>query len=97
MNLECIGGNESEGCGTVTQGVLDGYSFGDRPLEGVKFLVTLKSNTLNIEPMRPEDRVYLRHLNAKQVMDLANEWLEHEDTLECLTCHGDIDIIREDE
>lgn len=61
--------------------VLDGYSFGDRLLEGVLFDVTNKNGKLTAKPHGKSDARYLDDLNAKKWLKACVESIECPDEL----------------
>lgn len=85
MKFDC------ETCGKIDEVLMDGYSFGERILEGVKFKVKKNDDaTCVVESVDDWDTdPYLRGLNEKHWMGAAKASAESEDFFECPTCHGD--------
>ena len=85
MKFDC------EKCGKIDNAIMDGYSFGDRLLEGVKFLVTKNDNgKCMVEPYHPDDKSYLKTLNYNMWMKMAKESAETNDIFECPHCGSDV-------
>lgn len=74
-------------CGEVEFALIDGYDFGDRLLEGVKFEVRLNP-TLHVQ-VAEKAKPYFSQLNEKMWLDRAikhAQWALAEDILTCPKC-----------
>ena len=80
-------------CGTISYGLLDGYSFGDRVLEGVKFQIIIDHNKVKSVTVCKEAKAYFDTLNAKKWLKDAKACAEETDILECPQCGGDVEGI----
>lgn len=77
-------------CGKIDEANFDGYDFGDRLLEGVKFTASKADDgTCIVRPATPDDDGYLNSLNKKQWLDAAKRYAEHNDLFECPGCGGE--------
>ena len=67
--------------GPVDFGLMDGYHFGDRLLEGVMFKVTIdENNEIKVE-LEPGSKDYCEGLNMVKWMKEAKEFAEEIDVL----------------
>lgn len=65
--------------GEIPFAFIDGYSFGDRLLEGAMFKITItKDNKFKAETL-PKDKDYLDGLNMKKWMKAALEYVKDND------------------
>jgi predicted RNA-binding Zn-ribbon protein involved in translation (DUF1610 family) len=82
-----------EKCGDVDAVLVDGYSFGDRLLEGVIFRVTRNSQGGLKAVVEPEFADYMGKMNAKKWIKECIRYVEeHEDDCagQCPKCGDDI-------
>jgi len=84
MKFDCLK------CGKIDVALIDGYSFGEHILEGVKFRVKKNDDgTCEVESVNKwEDDPYLIGLNKKHWMELAKNFAEENDIFECPSCHS---------
>ena len=82
MSIWC----ECAGCGEHDEFKIDGYSFGDRLLEGVMFTID-KYGKARIQE---EDEGYFAGLNKEHWCTLAEESAAQADIVECPKCSCDI-------
>ena len=77
-------------CGVVEEFKIDGYSFGDRLLEGVMFTINKEGKAR----IQEEDAGYFKGLNKEHWLKLAEECAgaggEGVDDGVCLQCGGDV-------
>ena len=74
---------------------IDGYSFGDRLMEGVIFKVTINSdNTFNVEPIDGWDGCYLMQFNKDYWSEAAVEYASGNDVFyeRPNACCGDVTV-----
>ena len=84
MKFDC------EKCGKIDEAEFDGYPFGDRLLEGVKFVARKNDDgTCEVRPKGSDDEAYLGTLNKKMWLDRAKTFAEAYDIFTCPTCGGD--------
>jgi len=62
-------------------GLVDGYAFGDRLLEGVMFKIKAKDGVLTAEVM-PRSAAYFEHLNKEKWLAEAVRYAERNDLFE---------------
>ncbi len=87
MKFEC------EECGEVQSCVIDGYSVGDRLLEGVEFHVEIKDGKLKVSTPMPHDIEYMKDLNEKRWHKAIIEAVMDEaDDCKCPKCGEYIEI-----
>jgi hypothetical protein len=84
INFDC------ERCGKVEKAYLDGYSVGDRLLEGVKFICSQNDDNTFIIEINEEDKPYLSKLNIEYWLDRAKISAEKQDIFSCINCGDDI-------
>ena len=85
MNFDC------EKCGKIKEAIFDGYPFGDRLLEGVKFIASKNDKgKCTVRPLGSDDEAYLANLNKKQWLAAAARFAEENDIFECPTCGGEV-------
>jgi len=73
-------------CGKIDEAVFDGYLFGDRLLEGVKFAARKNDDgSCEVRLMEPGT---LAVPDEKHWMSLAKKFAEQNDVLECPACYG---------
>lgn len=84
-------------CGEIPHVVFDGYPFGDRVLEGVKFYAFVNALSedetdrlfVRSAEVWETDR-YLRKLNKEHWMPLALAYAMRNDIAECPRCHDEV-------
>jgi hypothetical protein len=77
-------------CGEVKTVLFDGYSFGDRTLEGVTFKATIEDGELVVDAVGGWDNdSYLRTLNKEYWLGIAKEVVQEDDVFECQECGGE--------
>ena len=79
------------GCGEVDSYLIDGYSFGDKLLEGVMFEVTIKNGKPIVE-VTPESKPYFEQLNQAIWLKKAVKFAERADIVTCGKCKSN-DIV----
>lgn len=79
-----------ENCGTLDYALIDGYHFGDRLLEGVKFRVSIDGGVVTVVT-DPAHARYMADLNEAKWLKEAKRYAVQEDTMECPKCGADID------
>jgi hypothetical protein len=85
------------GCGELDHILFDGYSFGDRLLEGVTFKAFLQDGQIAVDTVDKWDTdPYLVKLNQAEIMDEALRFAQQNDIAECPICHGQIDAQPQD-
>ncbi len=62
--------------GQVDSAIIDGYTFGDRLLEGVKFIITIDKKGKFHAEVHPEDKSYMEDFNEKKWLKRAVEYVE---------------------
>lgn len=67
--------------GPVEFGLMDGYHFGDRLLEGVMFKVTIDENDKIQVALEPDSEEYCKGLNMVKWMKEAKTFAEEMDVL----------------
>jgi hypothetical protein len=72
-------------CGKVDRVTFDGYDFGDRLLEGVKFHGVLEDGKLQVS-VEPKDEAYFKTLNEKKWLREAKAFLIDTDVVTCAKC-----------
>lgn len=77
-------------CGPLEYGLIDGYGFGDRLLEGVKFRVSVDAGVVTVV-VDPQDERYFADLNQTKWLKEAKQFAIEEDTMTCPKCGADID------
>ncbi len=79
------------GCGEIDYVLFDGYSFGDRILEGVMFKAYYEDNELKVDPVDDWDKdTYLKGLNKEHWMKLALSHAKDLDIAQCPKCGNDV-------
>lgn len=73
-------------CGEVKVATFDGYPFGDRLLEGVKFDAVLNDEGEVSVSVRPEAEAYFADLNQKKWLAEAKRFIEGTDVVNCGVC-----------
>jgi len=85
MKFDC------ETCGKIDEAIFDGYPFGDRLLEGVKFIAKKNDDgTCEVRTKGPDDDQYLEKLNMDYWLQMAKQFAEENDIFECPKCGGDV-------
>lgn len=85
MKFDC------ETCGKIDEAEFDGYPFGDRLLEGVKFVAKKHDDgTCEVRPKSSDDTTYLQSLNTKRWMKEAKTFAESNDIFICPVCGSDV-------
>ena len=81
-----------EKCGDLDYVLLDGYAFGDRLLEGVKFRVSpgVTKNGLKVV-IDPGSAAYFADLNQEKWLREARQYAKGMDFGECPKCGEDVD------
>lgn len=75
------------GCGEISHVLFDGYSFGDRLLEGVMFKAFIKENAIAVDSVDEwETDPYLIGLNKEHWMEEALDFAKKNDIAECPNC-----------
>lgn len=83
-------------------GYVDGYVFGDRLLEGVRFKIELVTNAEGLKELvckqtHPDDQSYLNdHGSQKRINEWYQQALEHAIENECQTEDGEDDLTWEE-
>ena len=67
--------------------LIDGYSFGDRQLEGVSFKATYIAGEWSL--VWDDECRYLSTLNEGYWMDIGKDALHDADLIECPQCHNE--------
>lgn len=81
-----------EECGKeVDHLLLDGYTFGDRMLEGITFTIKKRKNGKLYCADYPKTE-YTNGLNMKRWVQLCNEYLDDIDILTCPECGQDVGV-----
>lgn len=90
----------NSGCGVIDSVIFDGYSFGERMLEGVLFRAYIENDEVKVEPVRKnEDKYekivwnndpYLRQLNEGFWMTKAIDYARRNDVASCCLCGEDV-------
>lgn len=81
-------------CGKVYKAKIDGYTFGDRLLEGVMFEVTISptDGSMTADVPDPDGRQYMDDLNfekwKKRAIDVAGD-AESDEAFSCSVCGED--------
>jgi hypothetical protein len=75
------------------QALMDGYSFGDRQLEGVMFIVTVEEDGRLSVQTSPEYADYMSSLNEEMWLEEALDYAERNDMFEGLDGTEDIGLI----
>lgn len=78
-------------CGKLEFAVANGYAFGDRLLEGVRFVIRLSADGVVTAETPASDKRYMADLNEAKWLKEAAKFAAETDTLECPQCGGDID------
>ncbi len=79
------------GCGVIDHVLFEGYDFGDRLLEGVKFKARIDSDGhLTVEAADPEDD-YWKGLNMSHWIGQALDFVRDLDVAECPKCMHEVD------
>lgn len=77
-------------CGKVDYGLIDGYCFGDRLLEGVNFQVYPLNGKFEVR-IDPDCALYFADLNQEKWLKEAYDYANiNTDVLECPKCGEDI-------
>ena len=85
MKFNCLN------CGDIDEAIFDGYPFGDRLLEGIKFVA--KKNDDGTCEVRPQNDIYFHYLgeiNMKYWLGCAKTFAEQNDIFECPKCGEDV-------
>lgn len=76
-------------CGDIDHVVLDGYSFGERLLEGVEFEVRIENGQF-VAKVNDSDVEYFNRLNTKMWLEEAVEAAKY--SAQCPKCDLDVEI-----
>lgn len=80
------------GCGEITHVIFDGYSFGDRMLEGVMFKASLNDNEVVVDTVEDwNTHPYLIGLNRDHWVKEAERHIKDLDIATCPNCGNDVD------
>lgn len=81
-----------EKCGKIDEALFDGYEFGDRILEGVKFKARKNDNgTCEVESVDIwENDPYLKGLNKEFWLNNAKQFAEKNDIFICPNCRRQV-------
>jgi hypothetical protein len=80
-------------CGKIDYILIDGYGFGERILEGVKFRVFKKNGKFSVESVENWKKDgYLKQLNEKHWMKEAKAFIQDLDIAECSKCGEDVGV-----
>lgn len=60
----------------IEKGIIDGYSFGDRLLDGVMFEVIIVNNALVVVGVTPECQSYFDDLNKEKWLARAQDFIK---------------------
>ena len=84
MKLKC------DNCGEIDHIIVDGYSFGDRLLEGVSFMVKDENGKPKAFGVTPACQDYFDDLNQKKWLGACEDYCEHLDIAQCPKCGDDV-------
>jgi hypothetical protein len=87
MKFDC------ETCGKIDEAYFDGYSVGDRILEGVMFVARKSDDgscTVSLAGGTWEKDPYLAQLDKTYWMPMLEEYAGQNDVFECPACGGDV-------
>ena len=73
---------ETEDGTQLKTAIFDGYFVGDRILEGVHFIVTIKEDGTLDAVIHPSDKCYFETLNTKYWMDKVIDYIQDYDVFE---------------
>jgi hypothetical protein len=75
-------------CQEVSVAIVDGYTVGERLLEGVMFRVSIVDNELVVQLADPKDEPYFEKLNKDHWFKEVKEFVQYSapDDLECAEC-----------
>jgi len=76
---------------------VDGYHFGERLLEGIKFMLEIQDNKLTCTGVAEQDQEYFSTLNEDKWIDACNEYCEDVDIIKCIDCNQDVEVDRDDD
>lgn len=82
---------QCDNCGPLEFGLMDGYGFGDRLLEGVMFEVRMDEHDAVTVRIKADFESYFNTLNTKLWLERAQRSAEQEDVLDCPKCGAQID------
>ena len=74
-----------DACGEIDMAYVDGYSFGDRILDGVVFEATIVDDDIRVV-VRDDAKRYFEDLNQEKWLKAAKEHAKTTDVLECPYC-----------
>ena len=77
-------------CGEVDYAILDGYSVGDRILDGVKFEIRFQGDKPVATAVTKDCVHYFEQLNQKKWFTAASACAEEWDVFECPLCGADM-------
>lgn len=83
---------KDSGCGEIDYYLMDGYSFGDRILEGVMFKVFYDIvGDLCVDTVESwDENGYLAGLNKEYWLEMVLSYAKNNDIGTCLNCENDI-------
>lgn len=77
-------------CGQIDEAIFDGFYFGDRLMEGVKFIASKADDgTCTVRPATQDDEVCIADFNKERWLARAKLFAEHNDVFACPQCGGD--------
>lgn len=80
-----------EGCGVLDHVTVDGYSVGDRMLEGVTFEVRWTPAGRLIVNVAQKDEEYFRRLSRVKWLKAVKDFVKDTDTATCPKCNEDVE------
>jgi hypothetical protein len=78
------------------QAMIDGYSFGDRMLEGVMFIITIEDDGSLSAEVHPNHANYFNQLNTQMWLERAVESAKTTDCFEGVDGAVDINLVMDD-
>lgn len=78
-----------DNCGELDYVLMDGYSFGDRLLEGVMFEVRKDNKNFQVQ-ISQESEDYFNGLNKKKWLKEATSYASKNDIFTCPKCGDDV-------
>ena len=86
MELKC------DKCGKIDYVLVDGYSFGDRLLEGVMFMVKDENGKPKAIDVVPDAKEYFEELNTTVWLKRCEDFCEDLDLAECPKCGEEVAV-----